>query len=56
MEGEDPDWQKDETLHIEKKWGDIVTFVDGHVDGYDLDRVLRMGFFRIRVIAKISDF
>jgi hypothetical protein len=42
------DWQKDEKMWKTTKWGGIVTFVDGHVDGYSLERVLRLGFFRIK--------
>lgn len=44
----DLDWRKDEALKKESKWGGIVDFVDGHVDGYKLESVLRMGFFRIK--------
>jgi len=44
----DLDWRKDEAMKKETKWGGIVEFVDGHVDGYNLESVLRMGFFRIK--------
>jgi prepilin-type processing-associated H-X9-DG protein len=38
----DLDWRKDDAMKKETKWGGIVTFVDGHVDEYKLDSVLRM--------------
>lgn len=44
----DLDWHKDEAMHRTSKWNGIVDFVDGHVEGYKLDRVLRGGFFRIK--------
>lgn len=30
------------------KWDGMVSFVDGHIDGYQLDRLLRGGFFKVR--------
>ena len=44
----DLDWRKDEAMKKETKWSGIVEFVDGHVDGYNLESVLRMGFFRVK--------
>jgi prepilin-type processing-associated H-X9-DG protein len=38
----DVDWRKDDAIAKETKWGGIVTFVDGHVDGYNLGSILRM--------------
>ena len=42
------DWRSDETLELESKWGGIVDFADGKIDGYKLESVLRYGFFRVK--------
>jgi hypothetical protein len=52
----DLDWRKDEAMVKESKWGGIVDFVDGHVDGYKLESVLRMGFFRVKAPVFADSF
>ena len=42
------DWRSDEILELETKWGGIVDFADGKIDGYKLESVLRYGFFRVK--------
>ena len=47
-EEQNKDWTSDDTLELKEKWGGIVNFADGKIDGYKLDAVLRMGFFRVK--------
>jgi len=41
------DWRKDKII-FESKWGGVVDFADGHVNGYSIEGVLRGGFFKIK--------
>lgn len=42
------DWKSD-NLRREVRWGGLVEFVDGHIDSYNMESVLRLGYFRVKV-------
>lgn len=44
----DLDWRKDAGLVQESRWGGTVDFVDGFVEGFQLDAMLRGGFFKVQ--------
>jgi len=41
------DWRSDNLERV-TKWGGAVDFVNGKIDGYALDSILRTGFFKVR--------
>jgi hypothetical protein len=55
MKSEVVDWKSD-NLKKETRWSEIVKFVDGHVDSYDMKSVLQLGYFRVRVPAFNNPF
>mmetsp|Transcript_66248 Transcript_66248/g.149552 ORF Transcript_66248/g.149552 Transcript_66248/m.149552 type:complete len:390 (-) Transcript_66248:264-1433(-) len=50
------DWRADNNLQRETKFGGAVNFVNGRIDGYRLDSLLRMGFFRVHAPAFSDKF